>query len=88
AYSRGEFIVQMIDEFQFINSMIYWDKGKSTEQLADTLAGGYLSTAESKVAPLLVSGSWEAKRMAPFKIKLSARFKSEYLEDLPEAKAV
>ncbi len=28
AYAEGEFIVQMIDEFQFLNAMVYWDKKK------------------------------------------------------------
>ncbi|MGE5343135.1 MAG: hypothetical protein ACM3SY_16800, partial [Candidatus Omnitrophota bacterium] len=50
AYSQKEFIVQMIDEFQFLNAMIYWDEAKTNP--AKSLAGGYLSTAESKVAPL------------------------------------
>jgi hypothetical protein len=54
AFRRKEFIVRMIDEFQFLNAMIYRDKDAKIP--ADTLAGGYLSTAESKVAPLLVSG--------------------------------
>jgi hypothetical protein len=58
ASRQKEYIVQMIDEFQFLNAMIYWDKKKSKNQLANDLAGGYLSTAESKIAPLLVSGSW------------------------------
>jgi hypothetical protein len=56
AFTQKEFIVQMIDEFQFLNAMIYRDK--EMRILAGTLAGGYLSTAESKIAPLLVSGSW------------------------------
>jgi hypothetical protein len=29
AFRQQEFIVQMIDEFQFLNAMIYWDKAKS-----------------------------------------------------------
>ena len=54
AARQKEFIVQMIDEFQFLNAMIYRDKDMKI--LANDLAGGYLSTAESKIAPLLVSG--------------------------------
>ncbi|MDQ1352259.1 MAG: hypothetical protein QG657_2565, partial [Acidobacteriota bacterium] len=56
AARRNEFIVQMIDEFQFLNAMIYRDK--NLDKLQNDMAGGYLSTAESKIAPLLVSGSW------------------------------
>jgi len=50
AHSENEFIVQMIDEFQFLNAMIYRDKEMKIP--AKNLAGGYLSTAESKIAPL------------------------------------
>jgi hypothetical protein len=86
AFRRKEFILQMIDEFQFLNSMIYWDKGK--ENLADTLAGGYLSTAESKIAPLLVSGSWVGWLMNDLETMLPTRFRYEYLENMPEDEAV
>lgn len=86
AARRGEFIVQLIDEFQFLNSMIYWDKSK--DNVADTLAGGYLSTAESKVAPLLVSGSWVGWLMNLLKMMLPARFKYIFLKDMPKDEAV
>jgi len=76
----------MIDEFQFLNAMIYWDKAKTN--LADTLAGGYLSTAESKIAPLLVSGSWVGRLMNLLKTMVPSRFKYEYLENMPEDEAV
>jgi hypothetical protein len=85
AFRRKEFIVQMIDEFQFLNAMIYWDKGK--ENLADTLAGGYLSTAESKIAPLLVSGSWVGWLMDELNHMLPARFRYKYLKNMPENEA-
>jgi hypothetical protein len=88
AARQKEFIVQMIDEFQFMNAMIYWDKKKSEDQLADTLAGGYLSTAESKIAPLLVSGSWVGWLMNELDTMLPTRFRYEYLENMPEDEAV
>jgi hypothetical protein len=88
AYRQKEFIVQMIDEFQFINAMIYWDKAKSKNQLADNLAGGYLSTAENKIAPLLVSGSWVGWLMNELDTMLPNRFWYEYLENMPEDEAV
>jgi hypothetical protein len=47
-------VLQFIDEFQNINKYILDDKGKSIK----TLAGSYLATAESKRAPMLVSGSY------------------------------
>jgi hypothetical protein len=87
AYRQKEFIVQMIDEFQFMNAMIYWDKRKSEDQLADTLAGGYLSTAENKIAPLLVSGSWVGWLMKELSSMLPARFRNKILKTMPENEA-
>ncbi|MGE5343463.1 MAG: hypothetical protein ACM3SY_18495 [Candidatus Omnitrophota bacterium] len=86
AAQQNEFIVQMIDEFQFLNSEIYWDKKK--KNLADTMAGGYLSTAESKIAPLLVSGSWVGWLMNLLLMMLPARFKFRYLQNMPEDEAI
>jgi hypothetical protein len=87
AARQKEFIVQMIDEFQFLNAMIYWDRKKSKDQLADNLAGGYLSTAESKIAPLLVSGSWVGWLMDELNKMLPARFRYKYLKNMPENEA-
>ncbi len=86
AFRQNEFIVQMIDEFQFLNAMIYRDK-KMKIPVKD-LAGGYLSTAESKIAPLLVSGSWVGWLMNELNTMLPSRFKYEYLENMPEEEAV
>ncbi|MCP4153902.1 MAG: hypothetical protein GY757_39615 [bacterium] len=86
AFRRQEFIVQMIDEFQFLNATIYWDKEKRNK--AGSMAGGYLSTAESKIAPLLVSGSWVGWLMNLLKMMLPARFKYKSLGNMPEDEAV
>jgi len=86
AYRRKEFIVQMIDEFQFMNSMIYWDKRKKNP--IKNLAGGYLSTAESKIAPLLVSGSWVGWLMDILVMNLPARFIYYFLENMTTDEAV
>jgi hypothetical protein len=85
AYRQREFIVQMIDEFQFMNAMIYRDKDMKVP--ADTIAGGYLSTAESKIAPLLVSGSWVGWLMDELNNMLPARFRNKYLKNMPEDEA-
>jgi hypothetical protein len=87
AFRQDEYIVQMIDEFQFMNAMIYWDKAKSENQLADTLAGGYLSTAESKIAPLLVSGSWVGWLMKELSSMLPSRFRNKLIKNMPENEA-
>ncbi|UCH92248.1 MAG: hypothetical protein JSV88_18390, partial [Candidatus Aminicenantes bacterium] len=86
AYSEKEFIVQMIDEFQFMNAMIYRDKDMNI--LAEDLAGGYLSTAESKIAPLLVSGSWVGWVMKELSSMLPARFRNKILKNMPEDEAM
>ncbi len=47
AHRQHESIVQIIDEFQYLNSMIYWDAAKTN--LADNFASAYMSTAEYKM---------------------------------------
>ncbi|MCU0286612.1 MAG: hypothetical protein MUF15_09450 [Acidobacteria bacterium] len=86
AFRQKEFIIQMIDEFQFLNAMIYRDK--ETRDLANTLAGGYLSTAESKIAPLLVSGSWVGWLMNELMVMLPSRFRYYYLDNMPQDEAI
>jgi hypothetical protein len=85
AYRQKEFIVQMIDEFQFMNAMIYRDKEMKIP--AKNLAGGYLSTAENKIAPLLVSGSWVGWLMDELNNMLPSRFRYKYLKNMPENEA-
>ncbi|MCP4152965.1 MAG: restriction endonuclease [bacterium] len=86
AARKNEYIVQMIDEFQFLNAKIYRDKGM--EKLQHDLAGAYLSTAESKIAPLLVSGSWVGWLMNMLIMMLPARFKYKYFANMPENEAI
>ncbi|NIM78993.1 MAG: hypothetical protein GTO20_09390, partial [Candidatus Aminicenantes bacterium] len=86
AARQKEFIVQLIDEFQFLNAMIYRDK--DTKIPANDLAGGYLSTAESKIAPLLVSGSWVGWLMKELNTMLPARFRYKFLKNMPENEAI
>ena len=85
AARRHEFIVQMIDEFQFLNAMIYRDKDMKIP--VEELAGGYLGTAESKVAPLLVSGSWVGWLMKELNTMLPSRFRYKFLKTMPENEA-
>ncbi|MCP4148973.1 MAG: hypothetical protein GY757_14595, partial [bacterium] len=86
AAQRGEFIVQLIDEFQFLNSEIYWDKAKTN--LAFDFAAGYLSTAESKIAPLIVSGSWVGWLMNLLMMMLPSRFKFTFPGNMPQNEAI
>ncbi|MCP4149911.1 MAG: hypothetical protein GY757_19350, partial [bacterium] len=86
AFRQKEFIVQMIDEFQFLNSVVYRDR--ECKILMDRFTGGYMSTAESKIAPLLVSGSWVRWLMNELVMKLPSRFKFKILRDMPEDEAI
>ena len=85
ATRRNESIVQIIDEFQYLNSEIYWDEAKTN--LADDFASGYMSTAEYKNAPLLVSGSWVGWLFSMLN-KMTGRFQKDFLENLPQDEAV
>lgn len=72
AQHYGGFAVQMIDEFQFINRFIFWDKEKMRR--AKNLAGSYLHTCEYRNAPLLVTGSWVGWLMDDLNKLLPGRF--------------
>ncbi len=82
ASQQDEFVVQMIDEFQFLNSEIYWDEARTNQ--ASDFAAGYLHTCEYKNAPLLVSGSWVGWLMNDLNTMLPGRFQYHYMENLPE----
>ncbi len=86
ATRQKEFIVQMIDEFQFINARIY--RNKDMTNLVDDMAAGYLGTAESKIAPLLVSGSWVGWLLALLMEMLPSRFKHKPLGNMPENESI
>ncbi|MEM7531939.1 MAG: hypothetical protein AAF639_07180, partial [Chloroflexota bacterium] len=57
AGTRNERVLVMIDEFQNITQYIYPTKDYSTPP-DETMAGSFHSVAESKVAPMLVTGSY------------------------------
>jgi hypothetical protein len=85
AFRQKEYVLQMIDEFQFLNAMIYRDK--EMKILINDLAGAYLGTAESKIAPLLVSGSWVGWLMKELSSMLPSRFWYKFLQSMPEDEA-
>ena len=86
ARHKDERILQMIDEFQFINRYIYWDKEK--QRKASDLAGSYLHTAERKNAPFLVSGSWVGWLIDDLNKMLPGRFILEDLTNMPRNEAI
>ena len=81
AYRLNISIMQIIDEFQYINSEIYRDK--ACKDRIDDMASVYMSTAEYKSAPLLVSGSWVGWLMNDL-LALPGRFQLEFLKNMPE----
>ena len=86
ATSQHEVIVQMIDEFQYLNSEIYRDE--ATTIPTDNFAGGYMSTAEYRNAPLLISGSWIGWLRDMLQTLLPSRFRHYELGMMPEEETV
>ena len=86
ATRQNERIVQMIDEFQYLNSHIYRDE--ATTIVADDFAAGYMSTAEYRNAPLLISGSWVGWLRDMLHTLLPSRFRHYALGMMPEDETV
>ncbi|MCP4404455.1 MAG: hypothetical protein GY801_45030 [bacterium] len=86
AHQQQEYIVQCLDEFQYLNSEIYRDKAATF--LIDDFAAGYMSTAEYRNAPLLISGSWVGWLRNLLHTMLPSRFKQYELKMMPEDETV
>ena len=83
---HDERVVQMVDEFQYLNKYIYWDEALTNQ--ADDFAAGYMRTAEYKNAPLLVAGSWVGWLMDELTMMLPGRFIFYTMEDMPQNEAI
>ncbi|MCP4687919.1 MAG: hypothetical protein GY859_07695 [Desulfobacterales bacterium] len=86
ALEKDERILQMIDEFQFINRHIYADKEKTRP--VDDMAASYFHTCEYKNAPLLITGSWVGWLMTDIREMLPGRFIDYPFDNLPRDEAV
>ncbi|HOM55450.1 MAG TPA: hypothetical protein PKW46_07860 [Thermotogota bacterium] len=75
-------IIQIIDEFQYINEYVVDQGGK----VIDTMSGTYLTLAEQRKAPLIVSGS-EVHWLLRIVNGLVGRFDSWSMENWPEDEA-
>ena len=75
-------IVQILDEFQNIDGFIY----DESRQTLLPLSGTYLTLAEKKEAPMVISGSEVHGLMAIIR-SLTGRFRERVLENLPEDEA-
>lgn len=85
AADRNIKVLQFIDEFQNINKFIIDEKtGKSLT----TLAGSYLHTAESRIAPMFVSGSYIGWLRRIIWELLPARFNEFFLGNLEEVAGI
>ena len=83
---RNEHVAQIIDEFQYINRFIFWDKEKTHQ--AHNLAGSYYHTIEYRVSPIFMSGSWVGWLMDDIQKMLTGRVKYKFLRPLPEDEAI
>jgi len=87
AQYKDERVLQIIDEFQFINRYIFRDQ--ACKDCLSELAGSYLHTAEYKNAPLLVSGSWVGWLMDDLNKMLPGRFTiSTFMGNMPKNEAI
>ncbi len=86
AREKDERILQMIDEFQFINRYIYDDKEKTRP--IDDMAASYFHTCEYKNAPVLITGSWVGWLMHDIGKMLPARVFEYPFDNLPGDEAV
>jgi predicted AAA+ superfamily ATPase len=77
--SSDRFLV-MIDEFQYINKYIYQSWPATPENQFTTLAGSYLGTSESKIAPMLITGSAVGMLMNLIYRQLPRRFAFYHLK--------
>ena len=83
---RDEQVVQIIDEFQYINRFVCRDK--ACRYPVKDLAGSYFHTVEYRNAPLLVSGSWVGWLMDDLQKMLTGRVQYKFMKTLPEDEAI
>ena len=81
---KGERIIQVIDEFQFLNEYIYTD---NTHTNRIELATFYQSTAESKVSPQIITGSYIGW-LSTIIGKMVSRYDEYYLENFTDEEAL
>ena len=81
---KDERIIQIIDEFQFLNAFIYTD---NTYKTRIELASFYQGTAESKVSPQIITGSYIGWLTTIIR-KMVSRYREFFLEGFPEEEAL
>jgi AAA+ ATPase superfamily predicted ATPase len=81
---KDERIIQILDEFQFLNAYIYTDE---TYEKKMELVPFYHRTAESKISPQIVTGSYIGWLTSIIR-KMVSRYREYYLESFPEEEAL
>ena len=77
-------IIQMIDEYQFLNRYLFADPGLSRKV---NICHSYMAAAESKVAPMIVTGSYIGW-LDTILNHMTSRFEKEVLHALTDGEAV
>ncbi|MDJ0840845.1 MAG: hypothetical protein QNK37_30315 [Acidobacteriota bacterium] len=81
SHKKDERIIQIIDEFQFMDQYIYDGREKKP------LCGAYQSTGESKISPQIISGSYVGWLDSIIR-KMVGRYTSFYMHALPDDESV
>jgi len=80
----GDRFVVVLDEFQNLNKYIYQSWPATPENQIPNMAGSYLGTCESKLAPMLITGSAVGMLMRLIHQQLPKRFEFYFLEKFKE----
>ena len=86
AFRYNETVVQMIDEFQYINRFIFHDKACTNQIIG--FVGSYIHTIEYRQSPMLISGSWVGWLMQDLQTLLPGRVTYYSMHPLPENEAI
>ncbi|MEM7537031.1 MAG: hypothetical protein AAF639_32955, partial [Chloroflexota bacterium] len=70
---QEQYILVMIDEFQYLASHIYHPRDRPDESMMPWLLGSYHDVSESKIAPMLAVGSTVGWELATMRQHLKAR---------------
>lgn len=81
---KNEQIIQILDEFQYLNEYIYQDEALT---IPLRLCGTYHHVGASKISPVIITGSYMA-RLSHIIRRMTGRYRKFYLKNLPEEEAV
>jgi hypothetical protein len=82
---KNEQIIQIIDEFQYMNEYIYIDINGQDRSMP--LCGTYHHVGASKISPVIITGSYMA-RLSHIIRRMTGRYAKFYLKNLPDEEAV